>query len=92
MKKFLLDPKLYTFMWQHVHTFNGWRDQPPGGAAEVVLQPMVVVPTISTSMPNLVLVSKSAQTLHIWELSHWTKSGAVGYNVIGVYRWILPKF
>ena len=23
IKKFLLDPKLYTFMWQHVPTFNG---------------------------------------------------------------------
>ena len=33
---------------------------------------MVIVATISTSRPNLVLVSKSAQTLHIWELSHWT--------------------
>ena len=32
----------------------------------------MIVVTISTSVPTLVLVSKSAQTLHIWELSHWT--------------------
>ena len=43
------------------------------GAAEVVLYPIVIVETISTSRPmqTLVLVSKSAQTLHISELSHW---------------------
>ena len=42
------------------------------GAVELVTLPVLIAATISTSMPNLVFVSKSAQTLHIWELSHWT--------------------
>ena len=46
----------------------------PGQRAGAYVEgwPIVIVAIISTSMPNLVLVSKSALKLHIWELSHWT--------------------
>ena len=46
----------------------------------------MIVATISTSLPNLVLVSKSAQTLHIWELSHWTISNAVSERAFSMVR------
>ena len=61
----------------------------------MVLYHVVIVATISTSMHNLVLVSKSAQTLHMWELSkpldyveYWMDSRLAARPVLKPMRYI----
>ena len=43
--------------------------------------------SLSVAFKNLFLPK-----YHVKYYDYIVKSGAVGYNVIGVYRWILPNF